>query len=192
MQKTSTPKLRILLSIFQIAIFTWVCFPGSLCAQDVIKPRPKASPLAMATYQGNENDYLKVTYGQPSKRGRDIFGNLVPYGSIWRTGANEATELTTTDDILIGGSLLKAGTYTLFTIPNQNKWTIIFNEVLGQWGAYKYEDYVDRNVLSFEVDAIKMSDIYEAFTILFEETKAGTDMLLLWDQTRVSIPIKMD
>lgn len=154
----------------------------------VINPKPKASPICIANFVGENTTYLKVTYGQPSKKGREIFGTLVPYKEIWRTGANEATELTTTVDLKINKKTLKAGTYTLFTIPDADKWTIIFNSVLGQWGAYKYEEIKDKNVISFEVPVSKSEDMYEVFTIVLEENKKGADMLLLWDTTRIVIP----
>lgn len=155
----------------------------------VIVPRTKASPFTMSTFMNEDNTYLKITYGQPYKKERAIFGGLVPYGKIWRTGANEATEFTTTKDIKVGKKTLKAGTYTLFTIPEEDKWTIIFNSVLGQWGAYKYDEVKENNVLDIKASVEVSKDMYEAFTILFEEERKGVNMLLLWDQTKIVIPI---
>src|SRR5688572_31274397 len=100
--------------------------------QEAVKPRP--SPLAIAAIR-YKDAYIKVTYSQPLKRGREIFGKVVPFDQVWRTGANEATEITTTKNIQINGTLLKAGTYSLFTIPQKEKWTIIINSELGLWGA---------------------------------------------------------
>jgi hypothetical protein len=157
-------------------------------AQKVIKPKPKASPLCLATFLDNDI-YLKVTYGQPNKNGREIFGSLVPYGKIWRAGANEATEFTTTKDIKFDKKILKAGTYTIFAVPDAEKWTVIFNGVLGQWGAYKYEETKANNVLQVEVPVEKGEDEYEGFTIQFEQTKKGADFVILWDKTRVAVPI---
>src|SRR5688572_28697951 len=93
-------------------------------AQEQVKARP--SPLALATVK-NKTTYVKITYSQPHNNGRAIFGSLVPYGQVWRTGANEATEITVTKDITINSVLLKAGTYSIFTIPEKEKWTIIIN-----------------------------------------------------------------
>lgn len=157
-------------------------------AQKVIKPKPKASPLCLASFLG-EDVYLKVTYGQPNKNGRTIFGTLVPYGKIWRTGANEATEFTTTKDIKFDRKNLKAGTYTVFSIPNEKTWTIIFNGTLGQWGAYKYEETKANNVLQIEVPVEIGEDEYEGFTVQFEQTKKGADLVFLWDKTRIAVPI---
>jgi hypothetical protein len=143
--------------------------------------------MAVAKYIANDM-YIKVVYGQPYKRGRTIFGELEPYGKVWRTGANEATEITTTKDFRIGGKLLKAGTYTLFTIPNQNKWTVIVNSELGQWGAYKYNP--ERDLVSFEVPLTKPEYFYEAFTIEFKDLRNGAEMELLWGDTRIAFPLE--
>ena len=157
-------------------------------AQKVIKPKPKASPVCINSFL-QDDVYLKVTYGQPNKNGREIFGTLVPYGKIWRTGANEATEFTTSKDIKFDKKTLKAGTYTVFSIPDAEKWTIIFNGTLGQWGAYKYEETKATNVLQIEIPVEKGEDEYEGFTIQFEQSKKGADMVLLWDKTRIAVPI---
>ncbi|MDX1639872.1 MAG: DUF2911 domain-containing protein, partial [Balneolaceae bacterium] len=128
-------------------------------------------------------------YGQPYKRGRDIFGGLEAYGEVWRTGANEATELTTTRDILFAGNPLEAGTYALFTIPGKDQWTIILNSQLGQWGAFEYDSSYD--VLRVDVDRVKKKEITEAFTIEFEEVQNdSTSITMEWDSTQVKIPIE--
>ena len=150
-------------------------------------PAVRSSPMAMAFYK-KEDLYLKVVYSQPMRRGRPIFGSLVPFGKVWRTGANEATELTTTKDLRLNGKTLKAGTYTLFTIPDRNKWTVVINAELGQWGEYKYDE--SRNLLVFEVPISHTpTEIYEAFTMRFAETSTGVDLTLHWDDTKITIPI---
>jgi hypothetical protein len=151
----------------------------------ITPPKPRPSPMAVACHK-EETIYLKVTYCQPFRKGRQVFTELAPFGKVWRTGANEATELTVTKDLKIGGKPLKAGTYTVFTIPNPDKWTIILNSELGQWGEYKYDSTKD--VLSVEVPTQKNNEVYEAFTIQFNETKTGADMSLLWDATKVVVP----
>ncbi len=135
-----------------------------------------------------EDSYVKVTYCQPQKKGRDVFGGLVPYGEIWRTGANEATEITLTKDVKMGGSSVKAGTYALFTIPNKDNWTIILNTGLGQWGAYSYKQ--EQDLVRFDVPAQETDEVAEAFTIKFGEKTKETKMILKWDKTSVSIPIE--
>lgn len=156
-------------------------------AQEEIKPR--VSPLAITSAR-YKNTYLKITYGQPQKNGRVIFGGLVPYSKVWRTGANEATEMTITNDIKINNTLLKAGTYSMFTIPEKDKWTIIFNSDLGQWGDYNYNAKMD--VLRFDVPTAVISDnlVYEPFTIRITQKTDTAELSLLWDHTQVNIPIQ--
>ena len=154
-------------------------------AQDTFKPRPSPTAIANARYK---DTYVKITYGQPYKRGREIFGSLVPYGKVWRTGANEATELTLTKDIRINGTSLKAGTYSLFTIPEKEKWTIIINSDLGLWGAYNYNEKMD--VMRFQVPVVLNDKFYEPFTIVFDQRNDLADLLLLWDTVKISIPVK--
>ncbi len=137
-----------------------------------------------------KNTYLKITYSQPQKNGREIFGKLVPFDQVWRTGANEATEMTITNDVLINGSSLKAGTYALFTIPGKEKWTIIFNSDLGMWGAYNYNPKSD--VLRFEVPSnpIPENTVFEPFTIRVDQKTDTAELYLLWDKTQVSFPLQ--
>ena len=162
------------------------CTALSAIGQDAVKPRPSPLAITSARYK---DAYIKITYCQPHKNGREIFGKLVPYGEVWRTGANEATEITCTQDILINTQLLKAGTYSLFTIPGKENWTIIVNRDLGLWGAYNYNPKMD--ILRFDVPANSISGpLYEAFTITVEQKNELAEILLQWDKTRVAIPIK--
>ncbi|ASZ12081.1 DUF2911 domain-containing protein [Chitinophaga pendula] len=133
-----------------------------------------------------EGKNVKVVYGQPSKRGRVIFGELVPYGQVWRTGANKATEITFAKDATFGGKPVKAGTYSLFTIPEKEEWTIILNSALKQWGAYDYEKIKDKNVLEVKVPAAATKAEVEKFTI----TLPANQLVLEWDKTKVSVPVK--
>jgi len=155
-------------------------------SQEAVKP--KSSPLAVATARF-KTTYIKITYSQPHKRNRDIFGSLVPYGQVWRTGANEATEITITKDITINSILLKAGTYSLFTIPEKDHWTISLNNDLGLWGSYNYN--AKQDVFRFSVPVQSTGDvIYEPFTIQFDQRNEVADLLMMWDKTKVSMPIK--
>lgn len=174
-------------------LFIFIClFPlstsASILNDSIVKPQVRNSPIVIANLKTTENNYVKCTYGQPLKKGREIFGNLVPYGKLWRTGANEATEITFTTNIQIGETQLLAGTYTLFSIPNKDKWTIILNSELGQWGDFDYD--ANKNVLTYEAPVSANSDIYEGFTIQFEDVNNGFNMLLLWDNVKVSVPIQ--
>ncbi len=178
-------KMPIKIKIHSI-LFTFVLFfiLAETTAQEAVKPR--LSPLEMVTLK-YESTYVKVTYGRPHKKGREIFGELVPYGKVWRTGANEATEITFTNDVLINGKRLKAGTYTIFTIPEKDKWTVIFNSDLGQWGAYNYNP--DKNVLEIEAEVSELDITYEPFTIEFQLQDDEAELIMMWDKTKVSFTI---
>lgn len=155
-------------------------------AQESVKPRP--SPLAIASTR-YKNAYLKITYSQPHKRGREIFVKVVPYGQVWRTGANEATELTLTRDVIINNQVVKAGTYSLFTIPEKENWTIIINSEVGLWGSYNYNSKLD--VLRFNAPVQSLSDVvYEPFTILIEQKSEKAEVSLLWDKSKVTFTIQ--
>lgn len=150
-------------------------------------PVRRKSPTAIASVK-HADTYIKVVYGQPYKNGRKIFGELVPYGQVWRTGANEATEITTTKDILFSGERLEAGTYSLFSIPGEERWTIILNSELGLWGAFEYD--ATNDVMRIEADAHQTEQSDEAFTIQFEEVSSdSTEMIIKWVQTEVRVPI---
>lgn len=172
---------------FHLILFTLFLFliTTETIAQEAVKPR--LSPLEIVTLK-YENTYVKVTYGRPHKKGRIIFGDLVPYGEVWRTGANEATEITFTKDVIINGHKLKAGTYTIFTIPEKDKWTVIFNSDLGQWGAYNYNP--DKNILKIEAKVSELAITYEAFTIEFQLQDDEAELLMMWDKTKASFTIR--
>ena len=156
-------------------------------AQGQEAPATRPSPLAIASAKYKEA-YLKIVYSQPRKNGRTVFGSLVPYGKVWRTGANEATEFTITNDITLNNILVKAGTYSLFTIPNKDKWTIILNHELGLWGSYNYNPKMD--LLRFDIPTQKTANTFEAFTIQCEARNNVADILMSWDDIQVSIPVK--
>ncbi|MEJ0032057.1 MAG: DUF2911 domain-containing protein [Bacteroidota bacterium] len=113
-----------------------IAFSSHTFAQEAVPSRP--SPLAIAACKYKDS-YLKITYSQPHKRGREIFGTLVPYGQVWRLGANEATELTITREVFINGQFLPAGTYSLFAIPDKEKWTIIVSKDVGTLGIIQLQ-----------------------------------------------------
>ncbi|MDX1671091.1 MAG: DUF2911 domain-containing protein [Balneolaceae bacterium] len=151
-------------------------------------PRRRKSPIAIASVK-HENTYVKVVYGQPYKRGREIFGDLIPYDEVWRTGANEATELTTTGPIRFAGKRVEPGTYTLFTIPREDQFTVILNKELGQWGAFEYDQSHD--LLRTEVPTYRTDDVTEVFTIRFSDiVNDSTSIVMNWNQTRIEIPVQ--
>lgn len=167
-----------------IVVFAFACTKEQPEEPDPVR---RKSPTAITSLK-HDSTYIKIVYGQPYKNGRVIFGELEPYGEVWRTGANEATELTTTKPIWIKGNKLKEGTYAVFSIPQPENWTIIFNSVLGQWGAFEYDSSQD--ILRVDVPATKTTETTEVFTIRFEEvTNDSTNLVIQWDQTDVRIPV---
>lgn len=167
-----------------ISVFFFIISFERILAQEALEPRP--SPMYMTTMK-HDDTYVKITYGRPHKKGREIFGGLVPFGEVWRTGANEATELTTTGSVYLANNLVKEGTYSIFTIPQKEKWTILLNSALGQWGAYEYDQ--EKDVLRFDVPAEKTDVTYEPFTIEFNQDNSDAFLLMIWDHTKVYIPI---
>jgi hypothetical protein len=129
---------------------------------------------------------ITVTYGRPYKKNREIFGKLEPYGKVYRVGADEATTITFAKDVTFGGKAVKAGTYTLFAIPNATSWTVILNSQLGQWGAFKYDQYKDKDVVHVDVPVTKLSTPVEQLTI----GVAGGDLNISWDVVKVAVPVK--
>ena len=161
----------------------------------IIRYTTKAhSPEDVVTYSQKDLQ-IEVVYNRPYKKDRVIFGNLVPYDDVWRTGANEATTFETNQDILVDGSILKAGKYTLWTIPMENSWKVIFNSQMYPWGinldkeAYRDPKF-DSLILERPVE--KVEDVLEQFTIQFEENKDFVTLVLAWDHTKVSVPLKKE
>ncbi|WP_191907103.1 DUF2911 domain-containing protein [Adhaeribacter soli] len=155
-------------------------------AQELVLPL--ASPKASVSQTIGLTD-VSVKYHTPSIRGREVWGKLVPYGEVWRTGANEATLVTFSDDVVVQGEKLPAGTYSLFTIPEtHDNWTIIFNKELNQWGAFDYKQSED--ALRVPVQAIP-SDHHETLFFSFTNIKPTSGELNLnWEKIR--IPIRID
>lgn len=152
-------------------------------AQEAKKP---LSPPAKATATLGGKD-ITIDYSAPSKRGRTIMGELVPYGKVWRTGANAATTLTTATDLMIGNLHVPAGTYTLYTIPNDGEWTLIVNKQTGQWGT-KYDESQDLGRVKLAVKAVP--DTVETFAIALTPSGAKTGTLsFTWENVQASVPV---
>ena len=131
----------------------------------------------------------KVTYGRPQKKGRTMLGDKEPFGKVWRTGANETTEIKLYKPVTFGDKQLPAGTYSVYSVPDKAEWTIIFNSKLDTWGAYEYEE--SKDVARVKVPSGKTDSEVEAFTIAFENGKTGEGtMVLAWEGTAVKVPVK--
>ncbi|KAA3624458.1 MAG: DUF2911 domain-containing protein [Flavobacterium sp.] len=146
------------------------------------------SPMDVASYPSSyrvSDKLIKITYSRPQLKGREV-ASLAKPGNVWRTGANEATELTLYTDMSLGDTTVKAGTYTFYTIPGENEWTAIISSDLNVWGSYSYDEAND--VARITVPATTAKESIEAFAIAFEESDNGVDMHLGWGNTRVKIP----
>ena len=147
----------------------------------------RASPheTATATIAGKK---ITIEYGRPYKKGRVIFGGLEPWEKVWRTGADEATTLTTESDIMLGSIHVPKGTYSIFTLPSQKEWKFIVNSVAKQWGAYNYDQKMDLGRTSMQVETV--TPAVEQFTISIQPSgdRKGT-LMLTWDTTAASVPI---
>ena len=170
-----------------------------------LHPSRRPSPMGMARITVDDT-YVRVVYSRPYKRGRDnIFGSaesgaLVPFGEVWRTGANEATEITLTGDLEVAGKPLAAGTYSLFTVPGPETWTVHFNSALGlngtarrnpETGDFEQVDLAPTDVVVVSATAAALEEEVDQFTIAFEAVEGGADMCLRWITTEVCVPLRL-
>ncbi|TKC04985.1 DUF2911 domain-containing protein [Pedobacter frigoris] len=144
-------------------------------------------PLNVAKSKDDSTPLIKVIYSRPSKKGREIFGVLEQYGKIWRLGANESTEIRFYKPAVIEGKKIKAGTYSLFAIPNKDKWVLIFNKQLDKWGAFTYNQQKD--VMRVEVPVKALAKPQEILAITFIPAENGARLIIAWDSTQVELPI---
>ncbi|HKH98022.1 MAG TPA: DUF2911 domain-containing protein [Candidatus Sulfotelmatobacter sp.] len=148
----------------------------------------KASPAASASCDLGAGKTIKTDYSSPRMKGRKIYGGLVPFGEVWRTGANEATTFVTSADVAVGSKTVPAGSYTIFTVPNADKWILIINKKTGEWGIpYKYES---DELARVDMTVSKLPSPIENFTIAYE--KSGLDsctMHIDWAETRASVDV---
>ena len=148
---------------------------------------PRPSPAAKATCALADGKTITVDYSSPRAKGRKIFGGLVPYGEVWRTGANEATTFVTTMDVMVGGTHVPAGSYTIFTIPNKDKWTLVISKKTGEWGT-NYPG-PENDLARIEMKASALPAAAENFTIAFDKTSGGCALRMDWETTRASVDI---
>jgi Protein of unknown function (DUF2911) len=154
------------------------------CAQQDESKRP--SPAAQAQCKLSGGKTITVNYSSPRVRGRKVFGELVPYGKVWRAGANEATTFVTDESLIaVGGTNIPAGSYTIFAVPNPEKWTVIINKHSGEWGIpYKYES---EELARVPASVTRLSSPVENFTISFDHTGGSCTMRMSWENTQASI-----
>jgi hypothetical protein len=169
-----------LCSLACLAIFTI-----SACAQQDKSSRPSPPAKAECKLPGGKS--VTVDYSSPRAKGRKIFGGLVPYDKVWRAGANEATTLVTDSDLDVGGTTVPAGSYTIFAIPNPDKWTLVISKKTGEWGtAYPGPS---NDLARIDMKASKLSSPLENFTIAFDQSGTACTMHMDWENTRASIDV---
>jgi hypothetical protein len=158
------------------------------------------SPMDMSYYPNNypilkiqdkttEPVIARVIYGRPQKSGRILFGTggLVPYGQVWRLGANEATEIEFYQAVKIGGKKVAKGRYTLCAVVNESSWTIILNKETDTWGAFKYD--LKKDLLRIDVPVQKNNEIVESLAMVFEKGTSGFNLVIAWDLLKIVLPI---
>ncbi len=168
-----------------LAVFAFLFATVSL-----VQAQDKKAPVSPKITAESPDKNIKVVYGQPAKKGRVIFGadgsnSLEKYGKVWRTGANDATEVTFKSDVMFGDKMVKAGTYTLFTIPGEKEWSVILNSTLGQWGAYDYEKIKGTDVATIKVPVSMNKTPIEKLII----TPANSSIAIAWDNMTISVPV---
>ena len=149
------------------------------------------SPMDIASFPTDykvSDKAVRIIYSRPQLKGRSL-AELAKSGEVWRTGANEAPEITFYKDVNFAGEDIKAGTYSLFTIPGVKEWTVILNRKLNQWGSYFYDESAD--VVRVKVPSSSDGSSLEEFSIAFNEADGGAHMVMGWDKSRVAVPIKM-
>ncbi len=150
---------------------------------------PAASPMCTTKQRVGLTD-VEITYSRPGVRGRQVFGGLVPFGKLWRAGANGATKVKFSTPVNLGGVDIAAGAYALFAIPEKDEWTIILNKDTEQGGTGKYDEKLD--VARFEAKSTQLGHVIENYTIDFDALADESATLnLLWEKTKVSIPFKI-
>ncbi len=166
-----------------LPLFLFLALATTLIAQPA---PPRQSPISLSAVKV-DGAYIKVVYGAPYIKEREIFGKLVPFGQVWRTGANEATEITFTKDVIFGGAAVSVGTYSVFSIPGATEWQIILNKDLGMWGGYNYKEAQDLVRVKGTVTAL--TEAVDPFRIQLKNTDGAVTLTLSWDKTAVTVPI---
>jgi hypothetical protein len=180
-------------------IIVFICVLGigfGLRAQTKLAPVDK-SPLDICYYPNNfpvlkfqnkatEPCMARIIYSRPQKNGRQVYGELVEFGKVWRLGANEATELELYKDVKIGTNKVKKGRYTIYAIPYPDKWTIILNRETDIWGAFQYDEKKD--ILRTTIPVEKQQEPVEIFSMAFEKADGGANLVIMWDDVKASVP----
>lgn len=171
-------------SFTALTLLLTLLFADGNYAQD---KKIRVSPKAGVSQTVGLTD-ISISYSRPGVKGRTIWGELVPYGKVWRAGADEATKITFSTDVLIEGKKLAAGSYSFFVIPNKNEWTVIFNKVSDQWGAFEYNESQD--AIRFKVKP-QTIDFQEWLTYSFYKTSETSALIsLVWEKMKIIFKVE--
>lgn len=150
---------------------------------------PSGYPVSKIQDKPTEPLLARVIYSRPAKNGRTVFGDLLEYGKVWRLGANEATEIEFYQNVKVGSTKIKKGRYTMYCIPYADKWTMIINKDTDTWGSFKYDSKKD--IARVDVPVQKQAEAAEAFTMAFEKAATGANLIIAWDDVKISMPITL-
>ncbi|MCD2259761.1 DUF2911 domain-containing protein [Psychroserpens luteolus] len=184
---TFLKRLLVTLSIVAVGLFLYSYF-----VEDIFSNR--LSPKDTVEFKLNNDLKLEVFYNRPSKKGREIFGALVPYNKVWRTGANEATTFETNKDLMIQGIYLPKGKYTLWTVPKDSVWNVIFNKKQYPWGVDEEMQVMwdpNYDILEIDVPVEKLDTTVEQFTIAFDNSTDNLKLTMAWDNTKIAVPLSV-
>ncbi len=172
------------------ALVIGVGLVSELSAQGQRLPIPQASPASTVKQRVGFTD-IEIEYSRPGVKGREVFGDLEPYGVVWRTGANSATKITFSTNVKFGGADVPAGTYALFSIPDPTEWTVILNKVTGQWGSYSYDQKND--LVRVKTKPVHLAEAVETFLIDLNNIRDDSASLnLIWQNTLVPVALQFD
>lgn len=178
--------MRKIAIVGSVLVLVLAVFASPLRAQQDKSKRPSPPATAKCELAGGKT--VTIDYSSPRKKGRNVFPDVVKYGEVWRTGANEATTFVTTADVMVGGAHVPAGSYTLFTVPGKDKWTLVISKKTGEWGT----DYAGEkeDLARVEMKAGTASAPVENFTISFEKAGKGCNLKLAWDTTTAWVSVE--
>ena len=179
--------ITCLLLISNLAAHTQVKFPPLDKSPLDMSYCPNNYPVQKLQDKITEPLVARIIYSRPQKNGRVIFGDLLEYGKVWRLGANESTEIEFFQNVNVDNHKVKKGRYTLYCIPYADKWTLIINKETETWGSFKYDEKKD--LLRVDLPVQKQTEIIDPFTMVFDKTIGGSNLLMAWDDVRVSLSI---
>lgn len=180
-------KLKIFVMILWLTML--MSFINLAMAQTFVPPDKAPHDIVYFRSEENLKPQIKVVYGRPLADTNEIFGKDIPYGKIWRTGANEATEIKFYQDVMFANKFIKAGTYALYTIPGENYWTVILNSNTDSLGAFFYDE--SKDLARIQVPANE-ADPTKNFTIAFNSRNYGAQLVLAWGVTRIKVPVYLE